>query len=232
MDAPSSTFTAPSTITPAEQERAACMGAAASHGSEQVLVEAASSSQGGASEDAVSSCEQAESAVHLSEAPIRQPVAQDLDTGSSLALSKQPPPAVAHAFSSSFYDQTPMPSMTADQSAELLDSSTASHADTAVALHPTKQQQQQGVSLKQIWVYPIKSCAGFAPASWPLGQNGLLYDREWALVDGDGAALTQKKLPRLATIRPTIHMDTGMPLFLLICHEQWQVLIPASFNIL
>ena len=28
-----------------------------------------------------------------------------------------------------------------------------------------------------IWVYPIKSCAGFAPSSWPLGLNGLLYDR-------------------------------------------------------
>ena len=28
-----------------------------------------------------------------------------------------------------------------------------------------------------IWVYPIKSCAGFAPSSWPLGPNGLLYDR-------------------------------------------------------
>jgi hypothetical protein len=32
-------------------------------------------------------------------------------------------------------------------------------------------------TLACIWVYPIKSCAGFAPSSWPLGLNGLLYDR-------------------------------------------------------
>ena len=33
------------------------------------------------------------------------------------------------------------------------------------------------VRLERIWVYPIKSCAGFTPSSWPLGANGLLYDR-------------------------------------------------------
>jgi uncharacterized protein YcbX len=39
-----------------------------------------------------------------------------------------------------------------------------------------------------------------------------LYDREWALVDSSGAALTQKKLPRLATIRPMLDLNAGMPL--------------------
>ena len=67
----------------------------------------------------------------------------------------------------------------------------------------------ESVVLERIWVYPIKSCAGFAPDSWPLGQNGLLYDREWALVDAEGEALTQKKLPRLATVRPSLNMDAG-----------------------
>lgn len=38
-------------------------------------------------------------------------------------------------------------------------------------------QLEGPVRLERIWVYPIKSCAGFAPASWPLGPNGLLYDR-------------------------------------------------------
>ena len=33
------------------------------------------------------------------------------------------------------------------------------------------------VRLERIWVYPIKSCAGFAPSTWPLGLNGLLFDR-------------------------------------------------------
>ena len=38
-------------------------------------------------------------------------------------------------------------------------------------------QLEGPVKLQSIWVYPIKSCAGFAPSSWPLGLNGLLYDR-------------------------------------------------------
>lgn len=69
--------------------------------------------------------------------------------------------------------------------------------------------QQQPV-LQQMWVYPIKSCAGFSPNAWPLGENGLLFDREWALVGADGAALSQKKLPKLATIRPVIKLDEGV----------------------
>ena len=43
---------------------------------------------------------------------------------------------------------------------------------------PDGSAQCEGpVRLERIWVYPIKSCAGFTPSSWPLGANGLLYDR-------------------------------------------------------
>ena len=35
--------------------------------------------------------------------------------------------------------------------------------------------------------------------------------REWALVDVDGEALTQKRLPKLATIRPVIDLEKGKP---------------------
>ena len=45
---------------------------------------------------------------------------------------------------------------------------------------PESRSAAQGggpVRLERIWVYPIKSCAGFAPSTWPLGLNGLLYDR-------------------------------------------------------
>jgi uncharacterized protein YcbX len=33
--------------------------------------------------------------------------------------------------------------------------------------------------------------------------------REWAIVDADGEALTQKQLPKLATIKPVIDLDQG-----------------------
>ena len=49
----------------------------------------------------------------------------------------------------------------------------------AVSGPETRSAAERGgpVRLERIWVYPIKSCAGFAPSTWPLGLNGLLYDR-------------------------------------------------------
>ena len=66
-----------------------------------------------------------------------------------------------------------------------------------------------GARLTAIYVYPIKSCAAFETRSWPLGPNGLLLDREWALVGADGAALTLRQAPRLAAIRPRIDLAAG-----------------------
>jgi molybdenum cofactor sulfurtransferase len=41
--------------------------------------------------------------------------------------------------------------------------------------------------------------------AWPLGPNGLLFDREWALCGADGRVLSQKRAPRLTQLRP--HVD-------------------------
>ncbi len=65
-------------------------------------------------------------------------------------------------------------------------------------------------SLEGIWVYPIKSCGGVRISEWPLGPNGLLLDREWALVGDDGSVLTQKGLPKLALIQPRIDLAQGL----------------------
>ncbi|WIA20516.1 hypothetical protein OEZ85_004912 [Tetradesmus obliquus] len=61
--------------------------------------------------------------------------------------------------------------------------------------------------LSAIYLYPIKSCAPQAVTSWPLGPNGLLYDREWALVTPDGSVITQKQLPRLTQLLPEVSWD-------------------------
>jgi len=65
-------------------------------------------------------------------------------------------------------------------------------------------------SLEGIWVYPIKSCGGIRVSEWPLGPNGLLLDREWALVGDDGSVLTQKGLPKLVLIQPRIDLAQGL----------------------
>ena len=64
-------------------------------------------------------------------------------------------------------------------------------------------------SLEGIWVYPIKSCGGIRVLEWPLGPNGLLLDREWALVGDDGHVLTQKGLPTLALVQPRVDLWHG-----------------------
>ena len=49
-----------------------------------------------------------------------------------------------------------------------------------------------------------------AVTSWELGPNGLLYDREWALVDPDGRTLSQRRHPRLTQIRPLVDPTAGV----------------------
>ena len=61
-------------------------------------------------------------------------------------------------------------------------------------------------------VYPLKSAAAFSPpsGSWPLGPNGLLFDREWALVSPRGVVLHQRTCPRLVKLAPVIDVDAGV----------------------
>lgn len=40
-------------------------------------------------------------------------------------------------------------------------------------------------------------------ASWPLSRSGLLLDRYWMLVDDQGRAWNQKRLPKMALVKPT-----------------------------
>jgi hypothetical protein len=65
--------------------------------------------------------------------------------------------------------------------------------------------------LKNIYVYPIKSCGAFdVQKSWPLTSNGLKYDREWMIVSEDNVVLTQKQLPRMCLIIPNIDTKRGI----------------------
>ncbi|KAJ1918562.1 hypothetical protein IWQ60_007459 [Tieghemiomyces parasiticus] len=73
---------------------------------------------------------------------------------------------------------------------------------------------QQNCRLSALAIYPIKSCHAMAinaGKSWPLAEHGLLYDREWSLIDArTGRALNQKRYPRMCLIRPVVdrHQQT------------------------
>lgn len=67
------------------------------------------------------------------------------------------------------------------------------------------------VTIEQLWIYPVKSLTGIPLTSATLLPTGLAGDREWMLVDADGLFLSQRKLPRMATIRTELR-DGGLVL--------------------
>ncbi len=58
--------------------------------------------------------------------------------------------------------------------------------------------------LQQLFVHPIKSCGAVALDSVLLDDTGLEYDREWMVVDAQGEFVSQRELPRMALIQPTL----------------------------
>ncbi|KAF9908582.1 hypothetical protein EC991_009727 [Linnemannia zychae] len=70
------------------------------------------------------------------------------------------------------------------------------------------------VQVDSVIIYPIKSCRGYKipkGQSWPIAPHGLLYDREWMLVDEvTGAALTQKRFPRMCMIRAEVLLSQNL----------------------
>ena len=54
-------------------------------------------------------------------------------------------------------------------------------------------------------VYPVKSCAGIALQQAEVGRRGILYDREWMVVQAaTGLFLTQREYPRMALIKTAL----------------------------
>lgn len=68
--------------------------------------------------------------------------------------------------------------------------------------------------VESLCVYPIKSCSGFTVppgVAWKVRPEGLAWDREWCIVhQGTGAALSQKRYPRMALIKPILDFAKGL----------------------
>lgn len=58
--------------------------------------------------------------------------------------------------------------------------------------------------LREIFIYPVKSLAGFSVPAAELDELGFIGDRRFMVVDPDGRFLTQRTLPRLALIRTAL----------------------------
>ncbi len=60
------------------------------------------------------------------------------------------------------------------------------------------------LTLESLHLYPIKSCGGVSIGAALLIETGLELDRAWMVVDAGGEFVTQRELPRLALVQPTI----------------------------
>jgi hypothetical protein len=62
-------------------------------------------------------------------------------------------------------------------------------------------------AIARLFVYPVKSCAGVELREAVLTETGLDLDRAWMVVDENGDFVSQRELPRMALIRPTIRLN-------------------------
>jgi len=61
--------------------------------------------------------------------------------------------------------------------------------------------------ISQMFIYPVKSCAGIEISESVLTATGLKHDREWLIVDQEGQFLTQRQIPHMVWITPRLTED-------------------------
>jgi uncharacterized protein YcbX len=64
------------------------------------------------------------------------------------------------------------------------------------------------IELTQINIYPVKSCKGTSLSRAKLTAFGLENDRNWMVVQEDGTFLSQRTVPTMSLIEPTLTDDT------------------------
>jgi uncharacterized protein YcbX len=60
------------------------------------------------------------------------------------------------------------------------------------------------IGIAALQLYPIKSCAGVSLTETLLIETGLEFDRTWMLVDPAGRFVSQRELPRMVLVQPTM----------------------------
>ncbi|WP_373514197.1 MOSC domain-containing protein [Persicitalea sp.] len=60
------------------------------------------------------------------------------------------------------------------------------------------------LKLSQLYVYPVKSLAGFSVDSSAVTDRGLAYDRRWMLVDAKNKFLTMREFPEMALLHTAL----------------------------
>lgn len=64
------------------------------------------------------------------------------------------------------------------------------------------------IAITELHYYPIKSCGGTSLDRAKVGSRGIEFDRGWLLVDDQAKTLTQRDLPSMALIKPSLPQDS------------------------
>ncbi len=72
------------------------------------------------------------------------------------------------------------------------------------------QMTEQTVSIAGLYVHPVKSCARIAVDQAVVIETGLEWDRQWMVVDPTGEFVSQREMPKLALVRPTLRANDLM----------------------
>ncbi len=78
--------------------------------------------------------------------------------------------------------------------------------------------------ISQLFIYPVKSCAGIEVNESRITPTGLEFDREWMIVDQDGQFLTQRQIPHMVWITPSLTKDA----LILNAPQQPEISIPFA----
>jgi len=60
-------------------------------------------------------------------------------------------------------------------------------------------------TISDLFVYPVKSCAGVRMKEVSIVPTGFAFDRDWMVVDTDGNFVTQREHPMLALVKPALN---------------------------
>lgn len=60
------------------------------------------------------------------------------------------------------------------------------------------------ITISELYIYPVKSLGGMKLSTSKLSPFGLKHDRRWMVVDENGKFLSQREIPKMATITTTI----------------------------
>mmetsp|Transcript_27521 Transcript_27521/g.37918 ORF Transcript_27521/g.37918 Transcript_27521/m.37918 type:complete len:485 (-) Transcript_27521:134-1588(-) len=110
-----------------------------------------------------------------------------------------------------FLDQAParmsptLPAWGGELSKELLYRYPESDGDPADSVG-SGADSVEGLVVAALLLYPIKSCGGMRVSRWPLTRHGLLFDRQWTVVDRNGRAVTQKTHPMLSRVQTAVDL--------------------------